>query len=358
MDLDNHKKIQQKDTYLIAESISNLPNQLRQVLADAGLIKIPGSYGKVNRIVINGMGGSNLGGRIVKHLFSDRLTVPLEICPGYRVPGFVDNKTLYLLSSYSGNTEEVLAAYKQAKDKGAKIMAITAGGESKGKLEKLMIKDDIPGYIFYPEYNPSGQPRMGLGYSIFGILFLLKKAGFVAVDDLEIRDIAGKMETGNKRLVPTVKTENNIAKKIALELKGKQPVLVGSEFLLGNLHAFRNQLCENSKNFAVYLPLPDLNHYLLESLKNPAKNTTQLAFVFFNSKLYHARVQRRSKLTREVVDKNNIKTLEYDLKGKTKLAQSAELLQLGSWISFYLSALNNVNAGEIPWVNWFKEQLK
>jgi hypothetical protein len=69
-------------------------------------------------------------------------------------------------------------------------------------------------------------------------------------------------------------------------------------------------------------------------------------------------VQRRSKLTREVVDKNNIKTLEYDLKGKTKLAQSAELLQLGSWISFYLSALNNVNAGEIPWVNWFKEQLK
>jgi hypothetical protein len=159
-------------------------------------------------------------------------------------------------------------------------------------------------------------------------------------------------------LVPTVKTENNIAKKIALELKGKQPVLVGSEFLLGNLHAFRNQLCENSKNFAVYLPLPDLNHYLLESLKNPAKNTAQLAFVFFNSKLYHTRVQRRSKLTREVVDKNNIKTLEYDLKGKTKLAQSAELLQLGSWISFYLSALNNVNAGEIPWVNWFKEQLK
>lgn len=358
MGLDNPSKIQQKDTYLIAPSIENLPDQIRQVLADSDLIKMYGHFSKINKVVVNGMGGSNLGAYIVKYLFSDQLTVPLDIYPGYQVPRFVDDKTLYLLSSYSGNTEEVLSVYKQVKKGGAKVMAITAGGESKGKLEELMIKEDIPGYIFYPEYNPSGQPRMGLGYSIFGILTLLKKAGFIKVDDVAIRDLADKMETWNKKLITNIKTDKNTAKKIASQLKGKQPVLMGGEFLLGNLHAFRNQLCENSKNFATYLPLPDLNHYLLESLKNPKKNTTQLAFVFFDSKFYHPRVQRRSKLTKEVVEKNNIKTLQYKLRGKNKLEQSAEMLQLGSWVTFYLGMLNNVNPGEIPWVDWFKEQLR
>ncbi len=358
MDLDNYQKIRKQDTYFIAESIEKLSEQIKQTLVDSDLIKIPKSYANVNKVVLNGMGGSNLGAYIIKHLFSDNLNVPLDICPGYQVPSFVDDKTLYILSSYSGNTEEVLNTYKQIAQSKTKIIAITSSGKSRGKLEKLMIKDDIPGYIFYPKYNPSGQPRMGLGYSIFGILFLLKKIGFLNIDDIKIKEVAVKMETWNKKLAITTKIDNNVAKKIASKLKGKQPVLVGGEFLIGNLHTLRNQFCENSKNFATYFPLPDLNHYLLESLKNPNKNKNGTIFLFFNSKFYHARVQHRSKLTQEVVEKNNIESLQYKLQGKDKIEQSMELLQLGSWISFYLSILNNVNPGEIPWVDWFKKQLK
>ena len=134
--------------------------------------------------------------------------------------------------------------------------------------------------------------------------------------------------------------------------------MVGAEFLIGNLRILRNQLCENSKNFASYLTLPELNHYALESLANPKSNRKNLVFFFLDSKLYHPRVQKRSRLTKQVVKKNKIKLLSYNLTGKTKLVQAFETLQLGTWVSFYLAILNKVNPAEINWVDWFKKQLR
>ena len=358
MDLDNPSQLKEKDTYSIAESIEQLPQQIRQVLADSDLIKIPGGYERVNKVVINGMGGSNIGAYILKYALADRFNIPIEICPGYGVPAYVDEHTLYVLSSYSGNTEEVLSVYKKVKERNAGILGITAGGDSRGKLEQLMVDEDIPGFIFTPQYNVSGQPRMGLGYSVFGILFLLQKCGLLSIDNTEIRDIIHYLEEGGKGLSIDIPTEKNQAKSLAEEMTGKQPILVGAEFLIGNLHAFRNQICENSKNFSCYLTLPDLDHFLLESLENPSSNKEHLSFLFIDSDLYTDRVQRRSEITRQTVEKNGIQVLNHHMKGKDKLHQAAELLQLGSWISFYLGMKNEVDPGAIPWVDWFKKQLK
>lgn len=358
MNLDNPSHLKEADTYFIADSIEQLSQQIRQVLADSDLIKIPGGYERVNRVVINGMGGSNIGAYILKYALLDRSHVPVEIHAGYEVPAYVDENTLYVLSSYSGNTEGVLSVYEEVKKRKAKILGITAGGDSRGKLEQLMVDEDIPGFIFTPQYNVSGQPRMALGYSVFGILFLLQKCGLLSIENTEIQDIIHYLEEGNKELSIDTPLEKNKAKSLAEEISGKQPVLVGAEFLTGNLHAFRNQICENSKNFVCYLTLPDLNHFLLESLENPASNKEQLAFLFFDSDLYTDRIQERSSITQKTVKKNGIPVLSYHVKGKDKLHQAAELLQLGSWISFYLGMKNEVDIGAIPWVDWFKEQLK
>lgn len=358
MDLNNSSQLKEKDTYSIADSIEQLPQQIRQVLADSDLINIPGGYERVNKVVINGMGGSNIGAYILKHALAGRFNIPIEIYPGYEVPAYVDEHTLYVLSSYSGNTEEVLSVYEEVKERQAKILGITAGGDSRGKLGQLMADEDIPGFIFTPQYNVSGQPRMGLGYSVFGILFLLQKCGLLSIENTEIQDIIHYLEEGNKGLNVDTPTEKNEAKSLAEKMAGKQPVLAGGEFLTGNLHAFRNQICENSKNFVCYLTLPDLNHFLLESLENPSFNKEQLTFLFFDSDLYTERVQKRSSITQQTVEKNGIQAWNYHMKGKDKLHQAAELLQLGSWISFYLGMKNEVDPGAIPWVDWFKEQLK
>ena len=357
MALDDLKLYKKLDTGRVAESLEFLPDQVRQVLDDARLIKIPREYSNIKNITINGMGGSNLGARIIKAVYSDKIKVPISITPGYRIPAHVSKDTLYIMSSYSGTTEEPLSVYKEVKKRGAKIMAITENS-SKSKLKKITLKDNIPGYIFKPEFNPSGQPRMALGYSIFGMMTLLAKAGLFKIEVKTINSIIAAMEIRSRKLTLTGKTNINQAKKIALTIHDKIPILIGAEFISGNLHALRNQINESAKQFAEYLTVPDLNHHALEGLSNPPSNKNNLIFLFFNSSLYHPRVQKRMRLTEQVVKKNKIKTLNYSLKSRNKLGQAFEILQLGSWTSYYLGILNQVDPVKIPWVDWFKKQLK
>ena len=230
--------------------------------------------------------------------------------------------------------------------------------DPKSAMYKIMMKDNIPGYIFKPGYNPSNQPRLGVGYTIFGTMVILAKAGMFEIDVKNIEKIIAAMEIWGRKLKPEEKTELNAAKKIATAASGRIPVFVASEFLAGNLHAIRNQVNECSKQFATYLSLPDLNHYAMEGLSYPKSNKKNLVFVFFDSGLYSPRIQKRAELTKKVVAKNGVKTFSYRMKGETKMAQAFELLQLGSWISFYLGILNGVDPVKIPWVDWFKNQLK
>jgi len=356
MNLDNISNLKKLDTSLVSESIEALPKQIAQVLSDASKIKIPSAYKKINQVVVSGMGGSNLGARIVKAVFEEQLKTPLTITPGYTVPASVNNNTLFVLSSYSGNTEETLHTYPEAKKRKAKIIAISARGE-KNKLQKLMSANNIPGYIFEHKHNPSNQPRLGLGYSIFGTLTLLNKVGLFKVSNAEIKTIIAKLEKWNKTLAISSPAKNNLAKKIAQSLNDKEPILISAEHLNGNVFAMRNQFCETSKNFASYLNLPDLNHFAMEGLTHPKSNKKDFVFLFFDSKLYHPRIQKRSQLTKQVIKKNGIQSIGINLKGETKLEQAFEVLQLGTWITYYLGMVNQVRPGDVPFVDWFKKQL-
>jgi len=354
--LDEQKVYKKLDTSQVAKSIAMLPAQMKQVLDQARLVKVPREYSRMTQVVVNGMGGSNIGIGLIKAALSDRIKLPITITPGYQVPAQVDENTLYLLSSYSGNTEEVLSVYKEVKKRRAKIMGICEAGDN--KLSRLMMKEDIPGYMFKPEFNPSGQPRLGLGYSVFGAAVILAKAGLFSLKEKDLLKIIANLELWDRELRPLEPVKNNRAKQMALRLYGKIPIIVGAQFLVGNLKILRNQFNETGKNFAAYLELPDLNHYALESLANPQSNKNNLTFLFINSSLYHPRVQRRARLTRQIVRKNKIKVVEYGPRGATKLEQAFAMLQFGCWTSYYLAMLNNANPAKIPWVDWFKKELK
>lgn len=354
MNLNDIKEINNFDSGRVAESIVLLPDQIRDVLKQAKKVRIPASYAKADRIVVSGMGGSNLGARIIASVFKETLKVPLLVEADYSLPACVNQKTLYIISSYSGSTEEPLSTYLEAKKRKAKIMFLSSAN-SMNPLWDIMRKDKVPGLIFKPLANPSGQPRMALGYAVFGFLSLFEKAGFLKVAGPAKEKIIAELKAGTKKL--DIEVKDNDAKRLALELSGKQIFLAGGQFLEGNLHTLRNQFCENSKNLASYLVLPDMNHYSLESLSNPLTNKDNVAFLFFKSALYHPSVQKRLALTEQVVEKNGLKVLEYELKSKTKLGQAAEMLQLGVWITFYLAFINGVDPVKIPWVDWFKEQI-
>ena len=355
MNLDEQKLYKKLDLGKVVESIESLPAQMKQVLEQANAIKMPEDFSQITQVVVNGMGGSNIGVGMISAALNDQIKVPLTITSGYQVPASVDKSTLYLLSSYSGRTEEVLSVYPEIKKRGAKILAICEQGEN--KLTRLMEKENIQGFAFKPDNNPSGQPRLGLGYAVLGVALLLSRAGLFEIKAEEIEKIIVNLESWKQSLKVSEPAQTNLAKRAALKLYGKIPVIVGAEFLVGNLKILRNQFNETSKNFAAYLELPDMNHFALESLANPKKNSNNLIFLFMDSDLYHPRVIKRSALTKQIVKKNNLEYIEHKLSGASKLEQAFEMLQFGSWVTYYLAMLNNVNPVEIPWVDWFKKEL-
>jgi glucose/mannose-6-phosphate isomerase len=340
---------------LALESLKLLSEQITDSLKQAENFKLPKAYRKINKIVVSGMGGSNLGGRIMSAVFEQELKLPIFINADYEIPRWVDSQTLFIASSYSGSTEETIHACAEAKKKKAKIVVLT-GNAPKNPLCALAKKDGLPCLSFTPNFNPSAQPRLAIGYAVTLLAIILERAGAIKLSARELANAANKLKTWGAKLTP--EKSDNVASKLADKLYGKNIVVVTGGFLAGSAHTLRNQFNENSKNFACYLTLPELNHYALEGLSFPKSNTDNLIGLFFESSLYSPRVAKRLELTKRVSAKNKIKTLSASLKGTTKLEQSMEMLQLGSWITYYLASKNKVNPLAIPWVDWFKKELR
>ena len=351
--LDNQSEIEKIDTGKIVASIRLLPDQMEQAWEEIKAFDIPKACNSVHNVVVAGMGGSALGGRIVDSLLEDRVRVPIEVFTQYSLPNYVNSNSLVLVTTYSGNTEEALSMAKQAHAKKAKVVGITTGG----KLQELLDREGNPVYVFDPKANPSGQPRMGLGYSIAATLAVLSKCGLIHITDDDFYDLVVTVRKFVKECDVDIPTKDNLAKMLAERLHQKAAVLVSSSHLVGVTHAFKNQLNENSKNFSLMFDLPELNHHLLEGLKYPAKLHGVLHFLFFESDLYSDRIKKRYDLTAEIVKKNGHETSAIKPRSEKKLPQIFEILTLGSFASFYLALLNDVDPNTIPFVDYFKNQL-
>lgn len=340
------RRTKEETNYL--KSIELLGEQINQAYHEAKSVKLPKNYNQVNKIVVCGMGGSQLGVDIVRHLFGQEVKLPLIQVRGYKLPKFVDSETLVFLLSYSGNTEEVLSVSKEAVKRKAKSIVVTTGG----KLEKFAKQNKIPAYIFEPTNNPSGQPRMGNGYTMGALLSFLKKLKLINVGDGQI-DKMVKNPSSSAR----PDSDNKEIQRLSKKLMNKTPVIVSSEFLQGNAHLLANQINESAKQMALYFPIPELNHHLLEGLTFPKTNTKNLYFIFFFSDKYHQRNQKRYQVTQQVLAKQKIPFTQIEFKGD-KVSQAMAMLTFGSLLSYQLSKLNQVDPNKIPWVKYLKRRLK
>ena len=351
--LDNLEEISKVDASGLLGSIESLPDQLAQAWEEVSQISIPEDLLSVKNVVVSGMGGSALGGRIIDSLIMDRATTPIEISTEFRLPNYVGPESLVIVCSYSGNTEETIASAQEAIAKNAKIFAITTGG----KIADLCKEKSLPSYIFKPIHNPSNQPRMGLGYSVGSVLALLAKGEYINMSSEEETNVVEKVRKFVSEHSVRVPTSQNVAKALAAALFNKEIVLVASEHLLGAAHAFKNQLNENSKTFSVLFDLPELNHHLLEGLVNPKEVKPILQFLFLGSKIYSPEVLKRYPIVTAVVEKNNISTTSFECRSETKIEQIFEVLTLGEYVSFYLSILYGVDPTPIVWVDYLKKEL-
>lgn len=352
--LDSRAEIQTIDTLNALGSIEQLGSQVQQIWEDSKTLQFDENYRQIKNVVVAGMGGSALGTHVIQTVFKDELHFPVLVVPDYELPSFVNSETLVIASSYSGTTEETLAAVQDAHKKGAKIAGITSGG----KLADFLRSNNYPAIVFETTYNPCNSPRMALGYSVFGQIALFAQAGLLKVTETEYRAVLETIADAHMRMGIDVSQEKNVAKILAFEMHDRIPVVMIAEHLEGVAHVFANQINENAKTYSEYRVVPELNHHLMEGLQFPESNGSNLLFVAVHSDLYVTGNQRRMELTEQVLEKNKIEYRELTLTSKTKLEQAFELLVLGSYSSFYLALLNNQNPTPNPWVDWFKAELK
>ncbi len=344
IDLNNPNSFKELDPKDVYGSTGMLSLQCKQVWEEVENAFFPDDYKNIKNIVITGMGGSAYGGHVVKALFKEELKLPIYVNSDYTLPGFVNEDTLVIVTSYSGSTEESLANAKEAKEKQAKVVGLTSGG----KLADFMKTENYPALIFKSDNNPSNQPRLGTGYILLGTIGILKNLGILTIKGDDILKAVSELEDNAVNI-------KNLAMETAKKVKGSMPVIFAAEFLEGNAHIMRNQFNETSKSFSAFSELPELNHHLLEGLKNPVDK--KLIVIMIASSLYSDVLKKRVVLTEDVVSKNSIEKLHIDALGTTKLSQVLTVLSLGGYITVFLAFLYNLDPSLIPWVDYFKEQL-
>lgn len=344
INLDDKKLIAKIDKKNVYASVGELAKQFRQAWKESQEIQFPKDYQKAHNIVLCGMGGSAYAGYFIKALFNNSLLIPFELVNGDSLPKYVNENTLVMLSSYSGSTDETISCAKQALARKAKITAVSSGS----KLAELAAANNFSSYLFEPKFNPAGQPRLGQGYMIAGHIGILTKIGLIRLSDNEVNNAIDFLEGNNKSI-------ELIAKNTVEKFAERIPVIVSSAHLAGNAHTLRNQFNETAKNFSAYSLIPELNHHLMEGLLHPKQRV--LKFLFLQSSLYEPAIQKRLTLTKEVIAKNNIDTVEIDILGNTEFEQALYALSFGGYLTFYLAIIYNQDPSVIPWVDYFKAKL-
>ncbi len=301
-------------------------------------------------LIVTGLGGSAIGGDLARAIAGSNLKIPMIINRDYDLPPFADASSLVIACSYSGNTEETLNAYQQARDAKASIVCITSGG----KLEAMARTDAVPVLPLPPGFPP----RAALGYSLLTLLAALRALRIIP-----------DMEDANREAIELLAklralygTENpeaeNPAKKIALSLKGKVVAIYGSNAIMESAaYRWRSQIAENAKNLAFHHVLPEMNHNELVGWQYPEDVLRQIGVVFLRDKGDHPQVRRRFDLTREIIAGKAGVLHEVWSEGNSLLARILSVIYLGDFVSLYLAYLNNIDPTPVQVIDSFKSKL-
>lgn len=295
---------------------------------------------RFNNILICGLGGSGIGGTIISQLLKSYCSLPITVNKDYSIPAFVNEKTLVIACSYSGNTEETLEMVETAIAALAEVCFITSGG----KFAKIAAEKQL-NFIQIPQNLP---PRAAFGYSFPQLFFALEKYGVINYPfQDEIKDAIQLLDNSEA----DIKQE---AERIAGVLFGKIPVIYSESRFEGVATRFRQQINENSKMLCWHHALPEMNHNELVGWRT--KNA-DLVPVFITSRNDYYRNVERILYSKKVIIDYVQDMVEMKAKGESQLVESLYLIHLGDWVSWYLADKKGIDATEVHVISGLKEIL-
>jgi len=350
LDLDVPGRFSVLDPKGMLASIADLPEQCEDAWRKVLHLDLPGEHHQAGRMVIVGMGGSAIGADLLRTLVESDCPIPVSVHRNYMLPAYVDNQTLVIVCSHSGNTEEALSGFEDALRRGAPVLAITTGGE----LWHRASQRGLPVW----SYHYPAQPRAAVGYSLMYLLGVLQHLGFVADKSLDVSEAISVMRQWQTEIGASVPVEQNAAKSLAQKLHWRLPVVYAAEHLSEVARRWKGQLNENSKSWAVFDALPELDHNSVVGYALPATMAKLVHLVMLTSPLLHPRVLLRFDITRALLAREGIGHDTVEARGTSALAQALSLVHFGDYVSYYLAMLNAVDPWSIGNIEFVKDRLR
>ncbi len=349
VNLDDPAVYKKYDPEGMIERIKELPAQCKQAWQAAMDFNLPPHYANVDKVVILGMGGSAIGGDLVRSLAQSELKVPVIVHRDYALPPFVDVRTLVIASSYSGNTEETLSAFEAALAAGYKKLVMTTGG----RLQEMAKAENIP--VFKIDYQ--SQPRAALGFSFLPALCFMQRLGFIGDKTADVAETVQLLEQMSSHLDEKSPVKRNPAKQLAQRFYGRLPVIFGAGITAEVAHRWKTQINENSNAWSFYEVFPELNHNATVGFPLPKEIASRTRVVFLRSPDFTDRIKLRYEVTAELLKQAGVAYEMVDSEGKSPLAQMMGLIMLGDFASYYLAMLYKVDPTPAKAISYLKDRL-
>lgn len=344
MDLEHIQSIDSKNMW---ELLTEFPKQWQEAIELTEELDLTIDQDRINKVCFAGMGGSAIGADLIRAYSYRTCPYPVQVVRHYETPHWIDEQTLFVACSFSGNTEETLTALTAARNSGAQAIGVTSGGE-------LMLKAAKEGFDYIK--IPSGMPpRAALGYSFVPLYRIFQHLGFVEEGTAALEETATYLSEKNELLSDP---EDNEALNLAEELNDTLPIFYSDATMMEPVNLrWRGQFAENAKTLAYGNTLPEMNHNEIVGWERIVHLTGRLSVVMLEDEEDNPRVKRRMEIVEELVEDQTASLHVLKTRGETRLTRMFSLIQLADWTSFYLAIINNVDPTPIAKIDLLKSKL-
>jgi glucose/mannose-6-phosphate isomerase len=327
--LDDPDYVNRVDPRGMLDVITSLPESAEDALEKAERVNF--KYRRFRSLVVAGMGGSAVGGLLLRDWLSQMSSVPIIVSRDYILPGFVGSDTLLFVVSYSGGTEETLSTFEEAKLQGAKMVAFTSGGE----LEKRARATRLTTYKLPTGY----QPRAAIAHQFFTLAIAARKAGITGDCWWEVKEAIDTLKVLRNEMRPEVPTKSNPAKRLAEELKDYIPIVYGSHIHEAVAYRWNTQLNENGKSPAASSFIPEAFHNATVASEGEPALLKHICAVFLTDPMEEERLAAKTLRFMSLLKPGFGKILEVQARGEGRLARMLSALYIGDYTSAYLGIL-------------------
>jgi glucose/mannose-6-phosphate isomerase len=307
-------------------------------------------YPKPDTVIVAGMGGSGIGGELLKDWCRDKAAVPIEVCNEYRLPEYANKNSLVFVVSYSGETEETLSVFLHALRKKCMIICISSGGELLNIAEKLSVPHLLA---------PSGMaPRATLPYLFMPMPAILQKIGLVSNVEKEFSETVKILKQVSAENSPKKPVEDNFSKTLASNILGTVPIIYGFRLYRAVAQRFKTQFNENSKNPAKWEFFSELDHNEIVGWEHAKEFSRLLSVIFIRDRDEPIEMRQRINVTKELIHRVEPRLFEVWSRGKSSMAKMASVVCTGDFTSIYLALLRGIDPTPVKTITLLKDKLK